>query len=156
MYATAYAAAKATNLPESLILMHAAALGVAGDRRRGAALYAAVLERIAAERATPAPVAPPAAPAHPTCVWCSTPVDGEVVRMAGDPLHPFCADELEAELWPADALALPFPVAERVTRDAFAPADPSDAAVVEWETYRDAAWSTGARVREYVTERAAA
>jgi hypothetical protein len=114
MYATAYAAATATNLPESLILMHAAALRVAGDRRRGTALYAAVLDRIAAEREEQAPV----------CRWCEGAAGDDATTIAGDPICRRCVPDYERTVFGIGG--------EAPARPGLAALDESD--VLVWET----------------------
>jgi hypothetical protein len=68
------------------------------------------------------------------CVWCHEAVDAAAVRMAGDPLHPACARELEVELWGA-------PLGAEAPAFTFAPVDETDGRVIEAETGAGEAWA---------------
>jgi hypothetical protein len=108
--------------------------------------------RTAARRAAYLAAHPAAAVAAP-CPWCALPIaeGADAVTMAGDRLHPACAEALEVELWGASASAAPAPTFAL----AFAPEDDTDAQVIEAETGQGEAWGLAFLAGESVGEQRA-
>lgn len=108
----------------------------------------ALAERIVRDAARRAQAQAAQAPAAAPCVWCHEPVGAGAVTMAGDPLHPACARELEVELWGA-------PLGAEAAAAVFAPLDPTDALVIEAETGAGEAWADAYVCGQSVGEQAA-